>query len=146
MADSNRCQGQCHVGGSQECMHYGAEKEQLPFYVKSNWNSPVQQSVALESYSEEVKISLAEINLTKPKNNLPPAEREALKALKGDKQINLGNADKGTNTVVMTKEEKLNEGQIQLNERERHRPLESPMVDIARNLGRDGGCACALRS
>ena len=106
MADSNRCQGQCHVGGSQEYMHYGADKEQLPFYVKSNWNSPVQQSVAQESYSEEVKISLAEINLTKPNNNLPPAEREGLKALKGDKQINLGKADKGTNTVVMTKEKK----------------------------------------
>jgi len=41
----------------------------------------VQQSVDLESYFEEVKLSLAEINLTKPKNHLPPAEREALKAL-----------------------------------------------------------------
>ena len=70
-------------------MYYGTEKEQHPFYVKSNWNPPVQQSVALESYLEEVKISLAEINLTKPKNNLPPAEREALKALTGDEQINL---------------------------------------------------------
>ena len=67
-------------------MCYGAEKEQHPFYVKSNWNPPVQQSVALESYLEEVKISLAEINLTKPNKNLPPTEREALKALKGDKK------------------------------------------------------------
>ena len=67
-------------------MYCGTEKEQHPFYVKSNWNPPVQQSVALESYLEEVKISLAEINLTKPKNNLPPAEREALEALKGDEQ------------------------------------------------------------
>ena len=57
--------------------------------MKSNWNPPVQQFVALERYLEEVKISLAEINLTKPKNNLPPAEREALKALTGDEQINL---------------------------------------------------------
>ena len=110
-------------------MHYSAEKEQYPFYVKSSWNPPGQQSVALESYLEEVKISLAEINLTKPKNNLPPAEREALKALKGDKQINLREADKGTNTVIMTKEEKLNEGQIQLYVREHYRPLESPMVE-----------------
>ena len=51
-----------------------------------------------------------------------------LKALKGDEQINLKKADKGTNTVVMTKEDKLNEGQIQLNVREHYRPLESPMV------------------
>ena len=68
---------------------YGAEKEHHRFYVKSNWNSPVQQSVALESCLEEVKLSLAEINLTKPKKNLPPTEREALKALKGDKQVKL---------------------------------------------------------
>ena len=46
-----------------------------------------------------------------------------LKALKGDKQINLKKADKCTNTVVMTKEDKLNEGQIQLNVKEHYRPL-----------------------
>ena len=84
-------------------MHYGAEKEH-PSYVKSNWNPPVQQSVALESYLEGVKISLAEINLVIPKTNLPHAEREALKELKGDKQMNLRKADNGTNTVVMNKE------------------------------------------
>ena len=97
-------------------------------FLKSNWNPPVQQSVAEESYLEEVKLSLAEINLAKPKNNLPPAEREALKALKGDKQINLRKADNDTNTVVMNEDEKIN-GQIQLNVREHNRPLESPMVE-----------------
>ena len=60
-------------------MYYCTEKEQHPFYTKSNWNPPVKQSVALESYLEEVKISLAQINLTKPNNNLLPAEQEALK-------------------------------------------------------------------
>ena len=51
------------------------------------------------------------------------------KALKGDEQINLKKAAKGTNTVVMTKEDKLNEAQIQLNVKEHYRPLESPMVE-----------------
>ena len=51
------------------------------------------------------------------------------KSIKGDKEINLRKTDKGTNTVVMTKEEKLNEGQIQLNVREHYRPLESPVVE-----------------
>ena len=45
-------------------LYIGAEKEQHPFYIKSNWNPGVQQSVALESYLEEEKISLAEINFT----------------------------------------------------------------------------------
>ena len=48
-------------------MHYGAEKKQHPFFVKSIWNRPVQQAVSLETHLEEVKISLAEINVTKPK-------------------------------------------------------------------------------
>ena len=51
-------------------------------------------------------------NITR--KSLPPTEREALKVSKGNEQINLRKADKGTNTVVMTKEEKLNEGQLQL--------------------------------
>ena len=88
----------------------------------------MQQSVTEGSYLEEVKLSLTEINLAKPKNNLPPAEREALKPLKGDKQINLRKADKDTNTVVMNEDEKIN-GQIQLNVREHNRRLESPMVE-----------------
>ena len=43
---------------------------------------------------------LAEIELTKRKNNLPLAEREALNALKRDTIINLKKADKGTTTVT----------------------------------------------
>ena len=88
-------------------MYYGTAKEKHPFYVKSNWNPPVQQSVALESYLEEVKISLKEITLIKPKNNLPPAQHTPLKGFKNDQQINVKKTDKGTNTVVKTKEDKL---------------------------------------
>ena len=88
-------------------MYYGTAKEKHLFDVKSNWNPPVQQSVALESYLEEVKISLKEITLIKPKNNLPPAQHTPLKGLKSDQQINLKKTDKGTNTVVKTKEDKL---------------------------------------
>ena len=108
--------------------YYRTEKEHHPSYIKSNWNPRVQQSVALKSYLEEVKISFAEIKLTKPKNNLSPTEREELKEC--DKQINLKKADKGTNTVVI--EDELTTGQIQLNVREHYRPLESPMVEETR--------------
>ena len=53
------------------------------------------------------KSDLAEIEITKPKNNLPPAEREALRALKRDTEINLKKADKGTTTVVMKTRDKI---------------------------------------
>ena len=42
-------------------IYHGEDKEPHPFHVKSTWNPPVQPSVALESYLEEVKIQLAEI-------------------------------------------------------------------------------------
>ena len=65
---------------------------QYIFHVRSTWKPQVQPSVALESYLEEVKIQLAELELKNPKDNLNPAERETLlsvsrsvpKALKRD--------------------------------------------------------------
>jgi len=60
----------------------GEDNEPHPFHVKSTWVPPIQPSVALESYLEEVTNQLAEIEITKPKNNLLPVEREALKSLK----------------------------------------------------------------
>ena len=60
-----------------------------PFHVKSNWMPPVQKSVALENYLEEVKVQLAEVQLTKPKDNLLNTERKALKMLRENPNINL---------------------------------------------------------
>ena len=42
---------------------HNKESEQHPFHVKSNWEPPVQQSVALKTYLEEVKVQHAEIQL-----------------------------------------------------------------------------------
>ena len=61
---------------------HGQNKEPHPFHVKSNWMPPVQPSVALESYLEDVKAQLADITVTKPKNNLSREEVKALKELK----------------------------------------------------------------
>ena len=60
---------------------HGENNKPHPFHVKSSWNPPVQPSVALESYLEEVKTQLAEIQIVKTRNNLNPAEREALKTV-----------------------------------------------------------------
>ena len=54
---------------------YGQDKEPHSFHVKSNWEPPVQPSVTLESYLEEVKTELAEVKISKPKNNLHINER-----------------------------------------------------------------------
>ena len=107
---------------------HGEDNNIHPFYVKSNWEPPVQKSVALESYLEEIKIQLAQIPITKPKHNLPLNERKTITELKNNSEINTKKADKGTTTVIMHKQEKANEGQVLLDDRNNYTLLEEPMV------------------
>ena len=89
-------------------MFHGQNKEPHPFHVKSQWMPPVQSSIALESYLENVKTQLAEITLSKLKNNLSRNDVTALKELENNAAINLKKADKGTTTVIMNKQERIN--------------------------------------
>ena len=110
-------------------IYRGERNEPHPFHVKSNWVPPVQPSVALETFLEKVKFELAEIELHRPKDNLSHNERRALKELSRDKNIILKKADKGTTTVAMNRKDKINEGQVQLNDRNNYPPLDQPMVE-----------------
>ena len=62
-------------------IYHGENNEPHPFHVKSGWIPPVQHSVALESYLEETRVLLAEVQLSKPKNNLSHNEQRELKCL-----------------------------------------------------------------
>ena len=53
----------------------------------------------------------------------------ARQALKSDTNIRLKTADKGTAPVALNIEDKIKEGQTQLDNRENYRPLVSPMVE-----------------
>ena len=77
------------------------------------------------------EISTSEhIPINRPKDNLSPGERRALHNLLGDKPIILKKADiKGTTTVIMSREQKIKEGQILLNDLDNYRSLEKPMAD-----------------
>ena len=113
------------------CLKYifhGNDKEPHPFHVKSDWDPPVQPSVALETFLEEVKFELASIKLNRPIDNLSQGERNALKELSCDQNIVLKKADKGTTTIIMNKTDKLNEGQVQLDDIHNYRPLDKPIV------------------
>ena len=107
---------------------YGQDKEPHSFHVKSNWEPPVQPSVTLESHLEEVKTELAEVKISKPKNNLPINERQALKELKQNNNIIVKKADKGTTTVIMNKQDKIREGQNLFDEKDNYKPLTLPMA------------------
>ena len=74
---------------------HGEENEPHPFHVKSDWEPPVQLSVALETFLEEVKLELASIEFDKPKDNISTGERQALKELSRNKSIILEKSDKG---------------------------------------------------
>ena len=110
---------------------HGKDKEPHPFHVKSNRMPPVQQSIALESYLESVKAQLADIRVKKPKNNLSRNEMLPLKELKNNSTIKLKKADIASTTVIMNKSNKIQEAEVQLENREHYKPLEAPMGNIA---------------
>ena len=110
-------------------IYRGERNKPHPIHVKSNWVPPVQPSVAFETFLEEVKFELADIELHRPKDNLSHNERRALKELSRDKNIVLEKADKGTTTLVMNREDKIKEVQVQLNDRNNYRPLDKPRVE-----------------
>ena len=84
-------------------IYHGKDKNIHPFYVKSNWEPPVEQSVTLESYLKEFKIQIALTPITKAIPNLPLNERIVITELKNNSEINVKKADKGAATVIMNK-------------------------------------------
>jgi len=107
---------------------HGNDKEPHPFHATSNWIPPVQPSIALESYLENVELSISKIKITKPKYNLSHNEHKAVKELQKNTAINLKRADKGSTTVILNKRDKIQEAQVQLDNSDHYRPLENPMV------------------
>ena len=69
----------------------------------------------------------------KPKHNLSRNERKALNELKHHTEINLKKADKGSTTVVINKNDKIREGQIQIDDQNNYSPLVEPMVKETHN-------------
>ena len=63
------------------------------------------------------------------KSNLSPGERCALRNLLGDNTIIVKKADKGITMVIMSREQKIKEGQILLNDLDNCRPLEKQTAD-----------------
>ena len=102
------------------------------------WATSISREIQLDSTDSTVSCSWDLLRrrqnkacgtpLVKPKNNLPPGEERALKEPINNKEIILKKEDKGTTTVVMNRENKITEGQIQLDDRNNYQPLDKPMV------------------
>ena len=78
-----------------------------PFHVKSTSQPPVQISVALENYLDEIKVALASTVFRPQIDNISASERNATRALKRNSKINLKKADKGTTMVILDIPQKL---------------------------------------
>ena len=57
--------------------------------------------MALESYLEETRVLLTEVQLSKPKNKLSHNEQRKLKTPRENTEINLKKANEGTQTIVL---------------------------------------------
>ena len=82
----------------------------------------------MHSFGVRCTLSISEIEITKPKHNLSRNEHKAVKELQNNTAINLKRADKGSTTVILNKGNKIQEAQVQLDNRDPYRPLENPMV------------------
>ena len=80
-----------------------ADKRTHPFHVKSSWQPPIQNSVALERYLEETKLELASTVFHALLDNIAANERKAIGSLKRNSEINLKKADKGKLQSLLTK-------------------------------------------
>ena len=58
----------------------------------------------------------------------PSWKEKILNAIKRGNDLNLKKADKGSTLVVMDKQDKIQEGQVQINDLNNYRPLNNPMV------------------
>ena len=106
-----------------------------PFHVKSTWQPPVQNSVALENYLEETKPEIASAIFRPQIDNISANERNAISTLKCNSKINLKKADKGTTMVILDTAKKIDEGLQQLSNDKFYKPLSSPIVqDTARKV------------
>ena len=98
-------------------MFYSQKKRATPLHVKSSGELPIKPLVALETYLGESKTQLAAVKIFKPKTNFPHRERQAIKEIEQNTNVNVKKANKWTTTVIMNKEDKRREGQVLLDQR-----------------------------
>ena len=110
---------------------HGQNKTIHPLYVKSNWEPPLQPSAKLENYTEEEKIQITELKISRPKHNLSRKEPKAVNALKLNKNRNFKKADRGTTLVVMNKIDEIQEGPVQINNPNNYkREVKNPIPNV----------------
>ena len=109
------------------------DPEQQSFKEKSTWNPPKNRDPALETYLKAVENDTWNLSKSKRRpDNLPATERQALTKLQTRTDIVIKPADKGSTTVVMSKEAYMARAYRQLTDSRYYRKLdEDPTQDHA---------------
>lgn len=112
------------------------EPQQRRFKKKSNWNPPRNREPALEAYVKAVKNDVwRATRSTRRKDNLTPGEREAMTRLRARTDIVIKPANKGSATVVMSREAYMAEAYRQLTDHRYYRRLEEdPTEEFAHKV------------
>ena len=104
-----------------------------PFRRKSGWAPPPNRDVGLETYVRAVKQDIDQALHQMSKryrwDNLTSEERKALKSLRSRTDIVIKKADKGSATVVMSREDYIREVRRKLNQEENYRKLDDDPTD-----------------
>ena len=98
------------------------------FVAKSSW-VPADKDISrrvLETI-ENINSDLSELQATQHRNNLNKAEIKALRNIRKNPNIVIKPADKGSATVIMDKQNYINEGMRQLNNNQYYKKIENPI-------------------
>lgn len=85
-----------------------------PFRMKSGFEPQIMNN-SVQTYIDKTRLVLSSMEIRKSSDNLSISERQALKRLKGRKDIIIKKADKNNMCVVLNKTDYIHEGERQLN-------------------------------
>ncbi len=115
---------------------YGPEERR--FKEKSRWNPPKNRDPALEAYLKALEADAWHLtSSTNRADNLTPSERQALTKLHSRTDIVIKPADKGSATVVMSREAYMAEAYRQLNDSRYYRKLDEEPTEKFANEVKD---------
>ena len=98
------------------------------FVPKSSW-VPLDKHIPTQVLDtiENINSDLSELQAPQHKNNLNKAEIKALRNIRSNPDIVIKPADKGSATVIMDKQNYINEGMRQLNDNRYYKKIENPI-------------------
>ena len=103
-------------------------KHKVKFRKKSTWSPPDKMiHESIKNTIIEMESEIKSLQIIKENPNLRRSELKALKQLKKDTNIIIKPADKGSSTVIIDKQEYINEGIRQLSIQNHYRKLNEPI-------------------